>query len=170
MSSASMHLNLADSRTTEALGAALARAFPGAGTGAVVYLQGELGAGKTTCVRSLLRTLGVTAPVRSPTYTLVDSYTLGTLNCVHIDLYRLQSDIEAEELGLRDLTGPGFLMLIEWPEKGGSAVPHADLKLQLTYAGESRLAALSAATPVGEKWLANLAIDSSLAPYLSNLT
>jgi tRNA threonylcarbamoyladenosine biosynthesis protein TsaE len=89
---------------------------------------------------------------------------------VHIDLYRLQSDIEVEELGLRDLTGPGFLMLIEWPEKGGSAVPHADLKLRLTYAGESRLAALSAATPVGEKWLANLAIDSSLAPYLSNLT
>ncbi len=170
MSSASMHFHLADSRTTEALGAALARAFPGASSGAVVYLQGELGSGKTTCVRSLLRTLGVTAPVRSPTYTLVDSYTLATLNCVHIDLYRLQSAVEVEELGLRELTGPGFLMLIEWPEKGGAAVPHADLQLQLTYAGESRLAALSAITPVGEKWLANLVIDSSLAPYVSNLT
>jgi len=165
-----MHFHLADSRTTEALGTALARAFPGASTGAVVYVQGELGAGKTTCVRSLLRALGVTAPVRSPTYTLVDSYTLATLNCVHIDLYRLQSDVEVEELGLRDLTGPGFLMLIEWPEKGGAAIPRADLQLRLTYAGESRLAALSATTEVGEKWLANLVIDSSLAPYVSNLT
>jgi tRNA threonylcarbamoyladenosine biosynthesis protein TsaE len=170
MTSVSMHFNLADSRTTEALGAALARAFPGASTGAVVYLQGELGAGKTTCVRSMLRTLGVSAPVRSPTYTLVDSYTLAALNCVHVDLYRLQSAVEVEELGLRDLTGQGFLMLIEWPEKGGAAVPHADLELRLTYAGESRRAALGASTPVGEKWLANLAIDRSLAPYVSNLT
>jgi tRNA threonylcarbamoyladenosine biosynthesis protein TsaE len=170
MSSASMHLNLADSRATEALGAALARALPRAGTGAVLYLQGELGAGKTTCVRSMLRTLGVTAPVRSPTYTLVERYTLDTLDCVHVDLYRLQSAVEVQELGLRDLNGPGFLMMIEWPEKGGAAVPRADLELKLTYACESRLAALSAATQVGENWLANLAIDSSLAPYVSNLT
>jgi tRNA threonylcarbamoyladenosine biosynthesis protein TsaE len=170
MSSPSMHFNLADSRTTELLGAALARAFPGAAAGAVLYMQGELGAGKTTCVRSMLRTLGVTAPVRSPTYTLVDRYTLDTLDCVHIDLYRLQSAVEVEELGLRDLTGRGFLMMIEWPEKGGSAVPRADLELRLTYAGESRRAALSAATEVGTNWLANLVIDSSLAPYVSNLT
>ena len=61
-------------------------------------------------------------------------------------------------------------MLIEWPEKGGAAIPRADLQLRLTYAGESRLAALSATTEVGEKWLANLVIDSSLAPYVSNLT
>jgi tRNA threonylcarbamoyladenosine biosynthesis protein TsaE len=165
-----MHLNLPDSRATDALGAALARAFPGASLGAVVYLQGELGAGKTTCARSMLRTLGVTAPVRSPTYTLVDCYNLATLDCVHIDLYRVQSALEVEELGLRDLSGPGSLMMIEWPEKGGTAVPHADLELRLTYSGESRRAALGAATEIGEKWLLNLGTDNSLTPYVSNLT
>jgi tRNA threonylcarbamoyladenosine biosynthesis protein TsaE len=170
MPATSMHFDLPDSGATEALGAALARAFPGASSGAVVYLQGELGAGKTTCARSMLRTLGVTAPVRSPTYTLVDTYTLGNLDCVHIDLYRVQSTLEVEELGLRDLTGPGSFMMIEWPEKGGAAVPHADLELRLTYAGESRRASLGAASEVGGKWLANLATDTSLAPYVSNLT
>jgi tRNA threonylcarbamoyladenosine biosynthesis protein TsaE len=168
-SQASMHLVLPDSRATEALGAALALAFPGASSGAVVYLKGELGAGKTTCARSMLHALGVTAPVRSPTYTLVDTYSVATLDCVHIDLYRVQSALEVEELGLRDLTGPGSLMMIEWPEKGGTAVPHADLELWLTYAGESRRAALGAATEVGAKWLVNLATDSSLAPYVYNL-
>jgi tRNA threonylcarbamoyladenosine biosynthesis protein TsaE len=165
-----MQINLPDSRATEALGAALARAFPGASTGAVVYLHGELGAGKTTCARSLLHALGVTATVRSPTYTLVDSYSLPDLECVHIDLYRVQSALEVEELGLRDLVGPGTLMLIEWPEKGGTAVPHADLKLSLTYAGESRRAVLGATTRVGELWLKNLGTDTSLRPYVSNLT
>jgi tRNA threonylcarbamoyladenosine biosynthesis protein TsaE len=169
-SAASMHLNLPDSHATEALGAALARAFSGASSGAVVHLQGELGAGKTTCARSLLHALGVTVPVRSPTYTLVDSYTAGALDCVHIDLYRVQSALEAEELGLRDLTGPGTLMMIEWPEKGGTAVPHADLVLRLMYADAARRGWLSAASPVGEKWLKNLATDNSLAPYVSNLT
>jgi tRNA threonylcarbamoyladenosine biosynthesis protein TsaE len=170
MSAASMHFNLTDARATETLGAALARAFPGPSEGAVVYLQGELGAGKTTCARSLLRALGVTATVRSPTYTLVDSYALAALDISHIDLYRVQSALEVDELGLRDLTGPGSLMMIEWPEKGGTAVPHPDLVLQLRYAGESRRAALGAVTLVGEKWLANLATDTSLAPYVSNLT
>jgi tRNA threonylcarbamoyladenosine biosynthesis protein TsaE len=165
-----MHFSLPDSRATESLGAALARAFPAESTGAVVYLQGELGAGKTTCARSLLHALGVTATVRSPTYTLVDSYPLDDLECVHVDLYRVQSTLEVEELGLRDLTGEGSLMLIEWPEKGGAAVPHADLELRLSYAGESRRALLSAVTQVGERWLYNLATDVSLKPYVSNLT
>ena len=80
-----------DSSATEALGQALARALPAAAAaGAVVYLQGELGAGKTTCVRSLLRALGVDGLVRSPTYTLVETYRLAALTCIHVDLYRLQ--------------------------------------------------------------------------------
>src|SRR5579859_2915844 len=98
-----MDLNLPDSSVTEALGHALARSLPDAArNGAVLYLQGELGAGKTTCVRSLLRTLGVTGLVRSPTYTLVETYPLARLTCVHVDLYRLQSLTEVDELGLRD--------------------------------------------------------------------
>jgi tRNA threonylcarbamoyladenosine biosynthesis protein TsaE len=168
-----LDFELPDSGVTEALGAALARAFTGASVGArgaVLYLRGELGSGKTTCARSLLHALGVLSIVRSPTYTLVDTYNVGALNCVHVDLYRLRSSAEVEELGLRDLTGPYYLMLIEWPEKGGDAVPHADVDLHLRYAGESRVATLRAVTEVGDAWLAKLALDASLVPYVSNLT
>jgi len=187
-----MDFNLADSSVTEALGQALARALPpgvhtpgvagagvatgagvagaGAATGAVVYLQGELGAGKTTCVRSLLRALGVTALVRSPTYTLVETYVLPALTCVHVDLYRLQTLTEVDELGLRDWVGPGCLLLVEWPDKGGAALPAADLELTLRYAGDARAAGLHAFTPLGLEWLENLGLDTSLSFYVSNLT
>jgi tRNA threonylcarbamoyladenosine biosynthesis protein TsaE len=138
--------------------------------GAVVYLQGELGAGKTTCVRSLLRSLGVTGLVRSPTYTLVETYPVATLTCVHVDLYRLQSLTEVDELGLRDQVGPASLLLVEWPERGGAALPPADLTVDLRYAGDARLAALSAETILGIQWLENLGRDRSLSSYVSNLT
>src|ERR1700686_3925779 len=153
MSRVTLDFNLQDSSVTEALGGALARSLPGAARtdaaqtgavppdavrmdavqtgpanrGAVLYLQGELGAGKTTCVRSLLRALGVTGLVRSPTYTLVETYDLAALTCVHVDLYRLQSLTEVDELGLRDLMSPGSLLMVEWPERGGDALPPADL-------------------------------------------
>jgi tRNA threonylcarbamoyladenosine biosynthesis protein TsaE len=171
MSLHSSEFALPESGSTEALGAALARAISGGGAaGGVIHLRGELGSGKTTCARSLLHTLGVTGTVRSPTYTLVDTYSTPNLNCVHVDLYRLRSSAEVEELGLRDMIGPGYLMLIEWPEQGGAAVPDADLDLQLKYAGESRAASLRAASEVGRLWLAKLALDTSLSPYVSNLT
>jgi tRNA threonylcarbamoyladenosine biosynthesis protein TsaE len=172
----SMDFNLADSGVTEALGAALARALSGtaladaAFPGAVVYLQGELGAGKTTCVRALLRALGVSGLVRSPTYTLVETYSLAALTCVHVDLYRLQALSEVDELGLRDLVGPGCLLLVEWPEKGATALPPADLDLSLRYAGEARQACLTAKTLLAFQWLENLAHDNSLSSYVSNLT
>jgi len=169
MPTASLDFSLPDSDATEALGAALARAFSAA-SGAVVHLRGELGSGKTTCARSLLHALGVTATVRSPTYTLVDTYSTPALDLVHVDLYRLRSSAEVEELGLRDLTGPHALMLIEWPEQGGSAVPPADLEVQLRYAGESRAASLRAGSEVGLAWLGKLVLDRSLVPYVSNLT
>jgi tRNA threonylcarbamoyladenosine biosynthesis protein TsaE len=186
MADATLLFDLPESGATEALGTALARSFPGTGTGtgtgavagavagsgpgAVVHLRGELGSGKTTCARSLLHELGVTAPVRSPTYTLVDTYSVAGLTCVHVDLYRVQTTTEVEELGLRDMTGSGYLMLIEWPEKGGVAVPPPDLVLQLAYKGDARSAAAGAASATGKTWLAKLAIDTSLAPYVSNLT
>jgi tRNA threonylcarbamoyladenosine biosynthesis protein TsaE len=197
----SLNFNLPDSSATEALGRALARAFPdtvrsgdaqagearadaaqagvtgageaGAGAvqdGAVVYLQGELGAGKTTCVRSLLRSLGVTGLVRSPTYTLVETYHVATLTCVHVDLYRLQSLTEVDELGLRDQLGPASLLLVEWPERGGAALPSADLTVDLGYAGDARVAGLSGETILGIQWLENLGRDRSLSSYVSNLT
>jgi tRNA threonylcarbamoyladenosine biosynthesis protein TsaE len=170
MPEVSMDLELADSSVTEILGQALARTLPGAAAGAVVYLQGDLGAGKTTCVRALLRTLGVTGLVRSPTYTLVETYELAALTCVHVDLYRVQVLAEVDELGLRDWVGPGCLLLVEWPEKGGDVLPPADVNLLLCYAGEARRARLSAETPLGQAWLGNLGRDNSLVPYVSNLT
>jgi tRNA threonylcarbamoyladenosine biosynthesis protein TsaE len=170
MPEAPLAFDLPDSGATEALGKALAQDFPGASAGMVVHLRGELGSGKTTCARALLHALGVTAPVRSPTYTLVDTYSVAALTCVHVDLYRVQTTTEVEELGLRDMTAPGYLMLVEWPEKGGAAVPPADLSLQLVYKGDARSAALSAGSAMGKEWLAKLAIDTSLAPYVSNLT
>ena len=170
MPEAPLSFALPDSSATDALGAGLARTFPGPASGAVIHLRGELGSGKTTCARSMLHALGVTATVRSPTYTLVDTYAVSGLTCVHVDLYRLQSAAQVEELGLRDLTGPGYLMLIEWPEKGGRAVPPPDLVVQLQYAGEARTASLGVGSDAGRGWISKLAIDTSLAPYVSNIT
>ena len=175
-----MDFNLADSGVTDALGEALARAWAGAAPaaaaawgglpGGVLYLQGDLGAGKTTCARSLLRALGVVGLVRSPTYTLVETYELAGLTCIHVDLYRLQSLTEVDELGLRDLVGPSSLLLVEWPDRGGAALPPADLTVALNYAGEGRQARVTAHSPWGSRWLENLASDTSLRGYLSNLT
>src|ERR1700729_3387088 len=150
MAPAPLAFDLPDSGATEALGVALARSFPGADAGAIVHLRGELGSGKTTCARSLLHALGVTAIVRSPTYTLVDTYSVASLTCVHVDLYRVQTSTEVEELGLRDMTGAGYLMLIEWPEKGGVAVPPPDLVLQLAYKGDARSAVAGGGGGAGE--------------------
>jgi tRNA threonylcarbamoyladenosine biosynthesis protein TsaE len=121
-------------------------------------------------VRSLLRALGVGGPVRSPTYTLVETYHLAALTCVHVDLYRIQTLTEIDELGLRDVIGPGCLLLVEWPERGAAGLPPADLDLLLLYAGEGRQVCLHAKSPFGAEWLLNLGHDTSLAPYVSNLT
>ena len=86
-----------------------------------------------------------------------------------MDLYRLQTLTEVAELGLRDLVGPS-LLLVEWPEKGGAALPPADLELLLNYAGGGRQARLAAVTPLGSAWLENLGSDTSLSFYVSNLT
>jgi tRNA threonylcarbamoyladenosine biosynthesis protein TsaE len=170
MPRACLDFDLPDSRATDVLGQSLAQTFPGPGAaGAVVYLQGELGAGKTSCVRSFLRALGVTGLVRSPTYTLVETYTAGSLTFVHVDLYRLKARTEVDELGLRDWVEPRCL-LVEWPDKGQGALPPADLVLALCYAGEGRRATLTAHTPLAASWLEDLGRDTSLTPYVSNLT
>ncbi len=164
-----MHLPAAGD--TELLGNALGRALPRpVDLGAVLYLQGELGAGKTTCVRSLLRALGVAGLVRSPTYTLIETYATEAFTCIHVDLYRLSGASEAEGLGLRDLAGAGSLIMVEWPEKGGAAVPRPDVDLHLAYEREARSAQLGSLSSIGERWLRNLSDDARLTPYVSNIT
>jgi tRNA threonylcarbamoyladenosine biosynthesis protein TsaE len=170
---------LPDALATEALGAALARAYAkggGADGGvadaalgsAVIFLHGELGAGKTTCVRSLLRTLGVVGLIRSPTYTLVETYRPQGSTLIHVDLYRLGGPDAVEELGLRDYLGTDCLLLVEWPAKGGSALPPPDLEVTLSYQDDSRRALLTAGTVRGRAWAAKLVHDTSLTPYVSN--
>jgi tRNA threonylcarbamoyladenosine biosynthesis protein TsaE len=182
VSNSSLEFVLPDAPATEALGAALARAYAsgarddaGGGAGgqagaAIIYLHGELGAGKTTCARSLLRTLGVAGLIRSPTYTLVEAYQLEGITCVHVDLYRLAGRDAVEELGLRDYLERDCLLLVEWPARGGSALPPPDLELTLTYQNDTRCAWLTGRTVRGLRWAAKLVHDTSLAPYVSNMT
>ena len=166
-----LSLTLADQDATDDLGRGLAAAFPGAATGAmVVCLHGDLGAGKTSCVRSLLHGLGVPGTVRSPTYTLVETYLLPGLTCVHADLYRLRSADEFTDLGVSEYLEPGHLILIEWCEHGGALVPPADLEVTMSYLDAGRRAELSARSVAGDAWLAMLVRDSKLISYLSNLT
>jgi tRNA threonylcarbamoyladenosine biosynthesis protein TsaE len=166
-----MLLTLPATADTEVLGSVLADRIPPLSNATmVVHFHGEIGAGKTTCIRSFLRARGVKGTIRSPTYTLIESYSAPPLWCVHADLYRLQSVRETEELGFRDLPEREAVMLIEWPERGGSAVPPADLILHFEYAGESRRVRAAAASVLAASWLADLRIDTRLASYVSNLT
>jgi len=103
-----------------------------------VYLQGDLGTGKTTLVRAILRGLGYTGPVRSPTYTLLEPYDLAQVHLYHLDLYRLGDPEELEYLGLRDLLDEQSVLFVEWPERGTGVLPTPDLTIHLEHAGEGR--------------------------------
>lgn len=124
---------LLDSDTaTQAAGGRLAKAVRAAGVESlVIYLNGDLGAGKTTWARGFLRGLGHAGRVPSPTYTLVEPYTVKDYAVAHVDLYRLASPDEVDALALVELTGPGTIVLIEWPEHGGDRLPAADLQVEL---------------------------------------
>ena len=141
---------------TEAFGAALARSLPEPGSLAVIALTGELGAGKTTVVRGLLRALGFDAPVRSPTYTLLELYPLGSRTVVHADLYRLRDPAELDLLGLREWAQPGHLWCIEWPERAAGRLPTPDLTLSLAVVAGGHEIAATAGSAAGTAWLARL--------------
>jgi tRNA threonylcarbamoyladenosine biosynthesis protein TsaE len=119
----------------------------------MLHLSGDLGAGKTTLARGFARACGVAAPVRSPTYTLVNVHEAGLLTLVHLDLYRLRDPAELEHLGLREWARPCCLWLIEWPERAPGALPLADLTVRLAVAPEAHQADISAGTATGRAWL-----------------
>ena len=142
---------------TARLGAALAHTCPWEPSGPrLLFLSGELGAGKTTVAAALLDTLGVDEPVRSPSYALIETYSVRAGTVVHIDCYRLREPPEIEQLGLRDYFTARTLWLVEWPENAGTALPVPDLKLILEPAGQGRTGVLEALTSVGEHWRARI--------------
>jgi tRNA threonylcarbamoyladenosine biosynthesis protein TsaE len=145
-------LQLPDAAATEALGARLAQSL----VPAIVYLQGDLGTGKTTLTRGLLRGLGHEGRVRSPTYTLVEPYRFAGGVIYHLDLYRLADPEELEWLGLRDMLAEHALLLVEWPERGAGVLPPADLIITLEYSGSGRRVTLDAASAAGEQLLENV--------------
>lgn len=134
-----LRLFLADDAATEALGARLA-AEALLRPGGVVYLQGTLGAGKTTLARGWLRSLGVTGAIRSPTYTLIEPYRTGERELLHMDLYRLKQADELEGLGVDDYPPSRCWWLVEWPECGSGFLPPASLTVKLSADGAGRLA------------------------------
>jgi len=140
-----------------ALGAIAVHLAASVSDGGVVYLRGELGAGKTTFARALLEALGVDARIKSPTYSLIESYAVAGLAVHHLDLYRIADSGELEWLGLADLTGEPYLLLVEWPERAGRGLPGPDLILHLSHAGAVRDAVFSSSTPRGQQWLLRLA-------------
>lgn len=155
-----------DAAATRALGARLAEAIVQSGRREplLIGLSGELGAGKTTLIGGLLAALGHAGPTRSPTYALVESYRLADRDLHHCDLYRLRDPEELDELGLRDLMGPGSVLLVEWPERAGDRLRAPDLALRLSYGdsidGESgRSIELEALSAPGRSVVRRLAIE-----------
>ncbi|AKC85698.1 tRNA (adenosine(37)-N6)-threonylcarbamoyltransferase complex ATPase subunit type 1 TsaE [Pseudoxanthomonas suwonensis] len=154
-----MRIALADSEATEQLGRLLAASRPAQ---AVVHLQGDLGAGKSTLARALLRELGVQGPIRSPTYTLVERYPVPGGEAWHLDLYRIGDAGELDFLGLDG--DEATLWLVEWPERGAAALPAPDLRVRLAQDGPGRQAGLEAGTPAGEDWLVAVGGMAGLRP------
>jgi len=132
------------------LGGRLAELCPG---GLVVHLLGELGAGKTTLARGFIQGLGYDGRVKSPTYTLVETYDFSDFSCFHFDLYRLADPEELEYMGIRDFQTAQDILLIEWPDKGKGFLPAADLIIEIYYVGQGRKVRLIAETERGKRFL-----------------
>jgi tRNA threonylcarbamoyladenosine biosynthesis protein TsaE len=122
-----------------------------------IHLEGNLGAGKTTFARGLLRALGHAGRVPSPTYTLVEPYECAGYRIYHMDLYRLQDGAELEYLGIDDMSGPGSILLIEWPSRAHGVVKTSDIEVALEVIPEGRALSLAAGSPTGEKLAAAFA-------------
>ena len=142
-----------DADATARLGVALAA---GIAPGRVLHLSGELGTGKTTLVRGLLRALGVTGPIKSPTYAWVEPYTISSLDLYHFDFYRFADRNAWLSSGLREYFRPEAVCIVEWPERAGELLPLPDVAVRLHYDGVARRAELQSRSSAGDDWLASL--------------
>jgi tRNA threonylcarbamoyladenosine biosynthesis protein TsaE len=137
---------LPDEAATQRLGSSLAPLMHG---GLVVYLEGDLGAGKTTLARALIRALGHSGPVKSPTYALVEVYVISSLYLYHFDFYRFESPEEFLDAGFGEYFNASSLCLVEWPDKAMPCLPAADLRITLRHQGAGRVADIEAASVRG---------------------
>ena len=141
---------LLDEPGLSGLAAALARSAPDR---YVVFLRGELGAGKTTFARAFVRSLLPGVRVKSPSYALVEPYELPEGSLYHVDLYRISDASELEALAVREMAAAGNGLLVEWPERALGALPEPDLEVRLEHAEDRRVLDLVATTARGEGWL-----------------
>jgi len=150
---------LPDEAATIAIGSGLAEVLKNAPVQhtLVVYLNGDLGAGKTTLTRGFVRGMGHVGNVKSPTYTLVEPYELAKWRIFHFDLYRLADAEELEYMGIRDYFNSDCCCFIEWPEKGTGLLAKADLIINIAYQGEQRIIELQAESIHGEQVMTELA-------------
>jgi tRNA threonylcarbamoyladenosine biosynthesis protein TsaE len=146
-------LTLKNEAETLALGAKIASVI---GDGLKIWLHGNLGAGKTTLSRGILRGMGYNDKVKSPTYTLVEPYVISGLSLYHFDLYRFIDEEEWEEAGFREYFNANSVCLVEWPEKAGKLLPAPDIEVWLAIDGAGRKARLQAHTTQGQQCLDSL--------------
>lgn len=149
-------LRLNSEGAQEALGARLAAAGEGA---MLVFLEGDLGAGKTTLTRGFLRGLGYRGAVKSPTYTLIEPYEIAGRVVYHLDLYRVADPAELEYLGLREMLDQDATLLIEWAERGEGWLPRPDLRIGIRHHGSGRELQLEAFTDTGKAVLDRLDLN-----------
>lgn len=160
---------LPDASATAALGHALADALVADraridAQGFVLWLRGDLGAGKTALVRAALRCLGVEGPVKSPTFTLLEPYVVSSLRFHHFDFYRFSEAAEFDAAGFRELFGPGSVCAVEWPERAQGRLPTADLSIALQVKDDGRVAHCAAASEAGARCLQAMTISMQQQP------
>lgn len=146
-------MHLPDEAATYALGARLARVIE---PGLALYLHGDLGSGKTTLARGLIRGLGFQGRVKSPSYALVELYTVSRLNLYHFDFYRFKDPKEWRDAGFNEYFNDASVCLVEWPEKAAGLLPAADLDIALQFAGDGRDLSIRAGTESGKACLHRL--------------
>jgi tRNA threonylcarbamoyladenosine biosynthesis protein TsaE len=157
--SQTLSIYLADERATEALGGAMAACVV---PGLVIFLEGDLGVGKTTVVRGLLRALGDLGPVKSPTYTLVELHAISGLDLYHFDFYRFNQAEEYLDAGLDEYFDGRGVCVVEWPQRAAPYLAPPDLHIRLTVHGAGRDASIEAASKRGRQCLTSFALRAAM--------